>query len=65
MWFQPLVLLDSLQYFCLYVLLNGVPGSWINYCKGLRQDNPLPPYIFIIVFGPVLPSRSHNPVYIN
>jgi hypothetical protein len=31
------------------IMLNGVPGSGIQCCRGLRQGDPLSTYLFLIV----------------
>jgi hypothetical protein len=31
------------------VNLNGVRGPWVQHCRELRQGDPMPPYLFILM----------------
>lgn len=41
------------------VVVNGLPGKWITCKRGLRQGDPISPYLFLIV-ADVLPALVKN-----
>jgi len=41
------------------VLVNGCPGPWITVKRGLRQGDPMSPYLFLLVAG-VLQALIRN-----
>jgi hypothetical protein len=41
------------------VLLNGIPGRWIDLKRGLRQGDPLSPYLYLLM-GDLLQRMVQN-----
>lgn len=41
------------------VVVNGIPGRWMKCRQGLRQGDPISPYLFLIV-ADVLPALIRN-----
>jgi hypothetical protein len=44
------------------VLLNGVPGRWISCKRGLRQGDPLSPYLYLLMGGLLQRMIQQDPV---
>jgi mannosylglycoprotein endo-beta-mannosidase len=44
------------------ILVNGIPGPWIDCKRGLRQGDPLSPYLFLLVADVLQQQIRQDPV---
>jgi hypothetical protein len=44
------------------ILMNGIPGPWIDCKRGLRQGDPLSPYLFLLVADVLQQLIRQDPV---
>jgi hypothetical protein len=44
------------------ILMNGIPGPWIDCKRGLRQGDPLSPYLFLLVVDVLQQLIRQDPV---